>query len=177
MESYWKYGSKRSWPRNYMEMSGQFHAPAALSPGKEPPVPIGQDAGWAPEPVLSFEREEKSLPLPEIGPRFPGIPARCLMTVLLRTAPTHKLNWTEKNYVGFEVLTVVSRFTQATDGETVEENRREVLKGPITVAARSEAWTIFARSNAGVVGSNPTQGMGVCLPLFCVCVGSGLATG
>jgi hypothetical protein len=29
---------------------------------------------------------------------------------------------------------------------------------------------IFARSNAEVVGSNPTRGMDVCLPLFCVFV-------
>jgi hypothetical protein len=54
-------------------------------------------------------------------------------------------------------------------------------RSEITVAARSEAWTVFARSNAGVVGSNPTQGMNVCLRLFCVCValcvGRGLATG
>jgi hypothetical protein len=52
---------------------------------------------------------------------------------------------------------------------------------PITVAARSEARTVFARSNAEIVGSNPTQGMVVCARLFCVfivlCVGSGLATG
>jgi hypothetical protein len=34
---------------------------------------------------------------------------------------------------------------------------------PITVAARSEAWNVFARSNAGIVGSNPTQGMDVCV--------------
>jgi hypothetical protein len=36
-------------------------------------------------------------------------------------------------------------------------------------------------SNAGVVGSNPTQGRNVCVHLFCVCVvlcvGNGLATG
>jgi hypothetical protein len=52
---------------------------------------------------------------------------------------------------------------------------------PITVAARSKAWTVFARSNAGIVGSNPNQGMDVCVRLFCVwfvlCVGSGLAKG
>jgi hypothetical protein len=50
-----------------------------------------------------------------------------------------------------------------------------------TVTVRSKARTVFARSNAGIVGSNPTQGMDVCLRLFCVCValciGSGLATG
>jgi hypothetical protein len=45
------------------------------------------------------------------------------------------------------------------------------------VAARSEAWTVFALTNTGFVGSNPAQGMDVCLRLFCVCVGSGLATG
>jgi hypothetical protein len=33
-------------------VSGQRHAPAALlPPGKGPPVPTGQEAGWAPEPV------------------------------------------------------------------------------------------------------------------------------
>jgi hypothetical protein len=52
---------------------------------------------------------------------------------------------------------------------------------PITVAARSNAWTVFDRSNAGVVGSNPTQGMDVRVRLFCVCVvlcvDCGLATG
>jgi hypothetical protein len=31
-------------------VSGQHHAPAAFTPGKEP-VPIVQEAGWAPEPV------------------------------------------------------------------------------------------------------------------------------
>jgi hypothetical protein len=32
----------------------------ALPPGKEPPVPIGQEAGWAPEPVWTQGLEEKS---------------------------------------------------------------------------------------------------------------------
>jgi hypothetical protein len=44
------------------------------------------------------------------------------------------------------------------------------------VAARSEAWTGFARSNTGIVDSNTTQGMDVCLRLFYVCAGGGLAT-
>jgi hypothetical protein len=48
---------------------------------------------------------------------------------------------------------------------------------PITVAARPKARTVFARSNAGIVGSNPTQGMDVCMCVYSVCVGSGLATG
>jgi hypothetical protein len=32
-----------------MEVSGQFHVSAALPPGKEPLVPTGREAGWAPE--------------------------------------------------------------------------------------------------------------------------------
>jgi hypothetical protein len=32
---------------------------------------------------------------------------------------------------------------------------------PITVVTQSKAWTVFARSNAGIVGSNPSQGMDV----------------
>jgi hypothetical protein len=50
-----------------------------------------------------------------------------------------------------------------------------------TGAARSKAWTVFARSNAEIVGSNPTRSMDVCVRLFCVCVvlcvGRGLGTG
>jgi len=36
-----------------MDMSDQFHAPTALPPGKEPPVPIGWDSGWDPGSVLT----------------------------------------------------------------------------------------------------------------------------
>jgi hypothetical protein len=40
------------------------------------------------------------------------------------------------------------------------------------VATRSKAWTIFAHSEAVIVGSNPTQGMDVwcvCLFILCLC--------
>jgi hypothetical protein len=44
---------------------------------------------------------------------------------------------------------------------------------PVTVAARSKAWTVLARSDAEIMGSNPTQGMDVwCvygMRLFCLC--------
>jgi hypothetical protein len=57
----------------------------------------------------------------------------------------------------------------------------ELCEVPTTVAAQSKEWTVFARSNTGIVGSNPTWGMDVCVRLFYVCVvlcvGSGLATG
>jgi hypothetical protein len=50
-----------------------------------------------------------------------------------------------------------------------------------TVATRSKAWTVFVRLNNGIVGSNSTQGMDVCVCLLYVyvvlCVGSDLATG
>jgi hypothetical protein len=51
----------------------------------------------------------------------------------------------------------------------------------MTVAAPSKAWTVFAHSNAGIMGPNPTQGMDICVHLFSVfvvlCVRNGLATG
>jgi hypothetical protein len=47
-----------------MGVSGQRDAPAALYPrGKDPPVAIGQEAGWAPEPVWTQRLEEKSAPV------------------------------------------------------------------------------------------------------------------
>jgi hypothetical protein len=60
------------------EVSGQRHASAALYPrGKDPPVPIGQEAGWAPEPVYTQTLDEKScLPPPGIEPQSPGRPVR-----------------------------------------------------------------------------------------------------
>jgi hypothetical protein len=41
---------------------------------------------------------------------------------------------------------------------------------PITLAARSKAWTVFARSKAGIVGSNPNRGMDVCVCVYSVFV-------
>jgi hypothetical protein len=53
----------------------------ALPPGKRPPVPIGQEARWAPEPVWTQMLEEKSsLPPPGIEPRLPGRPV-CSQTL------------------------------------------------------------------------------------------------
>jgi hypothetical protein len=41
------------------------------------------------------------------------------------------------------------------------------------MATQSKAWTVFPRSNAGILGSNPTQGMDVCVYSVFV-LGSGL---
>jgi hypothetical protein len=39
---------------------------------------------------------------------------------------------------------------------------------PLTVAVRAKTWTVFARSNIGIVGSNPSRGMDVCVRLLFV---------
>jgi hypothetical protein len=41
---------------------------------------------------------------------------------------------------------------------------------PITAAARSKAWTVFARSDAGIVDSNSTQGIDICVCVYSVFV-------
>jgi hypothetical protein len=53
------------------------------------------------------------------------------------------------------------------------------INWPVTVAAQSKALNVFARSNTGIVGSNPARGMNVCVYSVFVlsCVGSGLTTG
>ena len=51
-------------------MRGQPHAPAALYPGKDP-VPIAQEAGWAPGPVWTVAEN-----LAPTGIRSPDRPAR-----------------------------------------------------------------------------------------------------
>jgi hypothetical protein len=43
-------------------MSGQLHTQAALPPGKQAPVPIRQEAGWAAEPVWTTWGRENSSP-------------------------------------------------------------------------------------------------------------------
>jgi hypothetical protein len=56
--------------RHLIRVSGQHHAPAALYPrGKDPKVPIGQEAGWAPEPVWTQRLEEISSAF--VGDRTP----------------------------------------------------------------------------------------------------------
>jgi hypothetical protein len=44
----------------YLGVDVQLQAPAALSPGKDPPVTMGLEAGRAPKEVWTMCREEKS---------------------------------------------------------------------------------------------------------------------
>jgi hypothetical protein len=50
---------------------------------------------------------------------------------------------------------------------------------PVTVAERSKACTVFARSEAGIVGSNPNKAwmFGVYMCSFCDCVALCLSRG
>jgi hypothetical protein len=57
-----------------LEVSGQLHVAAVLPPGKGPPVPIGEEAGWAPESVWTLWRREKNLSMPGIEPEPVAIP-------------------------------------------------------------------------------------------------------
>jgi hypothetical protein len=43
-----------------MEISGQLHDPAALPPEKKPPITIGQEGEWAPQPSLTLQIREKT---------------------------------------------------------------------------------------------------------------------
>jgi hypothetical protein len=67
-----------------MKVSGQPQASAILPPRKEPPVPTGQEAVWAPEPVWTLWREEKSLALSGIEPCFFGRPIHYLVAALIK---------------------------------------------------------------------------------------------
>jgi hypothetical protein len=51
-----------------MKMNGQHHAPAAL-PTERNAVPIQLDAGWAPGPIWTFWRREKSASVEEVRNR------------------------------------------------------------------------------------------------------------
>jgi hypothetical protein len=55
-----------------MEVSGEIQAPAALPLGKVPAVPIGQEAGWASEPVWTLWRIKKPFSSPA-GNRTPVV--------------------------------------------------------------------------------------------------------
>jgi hypothetical protein len=68
-----------------------------FNPGKGPPIPIGQEAGWAPETVCTRRLEEKILsPLQGIEPRSPGRPVRSQTLYSLRYPGAHSVRWYEK---------------------------------------------------------------------------------
>jgi hypothetical protein len=79
-----------------MGVSGQRHAPAALlPPGKGPPVPIGQEAGWAPEPVWTQDRGKIHCSCRGSNPDRPVVQSTILpeLTRLLIYLAYYKLLW------------------------------------------------------------------------------------
>ena len=83
-----------------MGVGGQCHAPAAFTPGKDP-VPIVQEAGWAPGPV--WIGAENLAPPPGFNPwtfqpvvscyTDNAIPALCrLVLFILKDNPTQQLS-------------------------------------------------------------------------------------
>jgi hypothetical protein len=56
--------------------------PVRFTPGKEPPVPIGQEAGWASEPVWTRWRIRKKLLSSLYRGSNPDHPAHSLATIL-----------------------------------------------------------------------------------------------
>jgi hypothetical protein len=58
----WIFRSKFSWPRHYLEVSGQFQVSAVLLLEKEPPVSVGYEFRWTPEPVSTIWESENSSP-------------------------------------------------------------------------------------------------------------------
>jgi hypothetical protein len=66
----------------------------------------------------------------------------------------------------------MSHFQSYKKGRSVPLNPkalRRVYNLLIIVAAQSKAWTVFALSNTGILGSNLTRDMDVCVRLYYVC--------
>jgi hypothetical protein len=57
------YSCTQSWPRRYMEVSGQLHVPAALPPEKEPLVPLDRRLGKPHSRSGSGGEDKNSQPL------------------------------------------------------------------------------------------------------------------
>jgi hypothetical protein len=69
MESYWGSGGIAPlilWPRHYMEVSGQLHAPAAYPHGKSPWYPLDRRLGGLQSRSGSDGEEKNSQPPPRI---------------------------------------------------------------------------------------------------------------
>jgi hypothetical protein len=95
-----------------------------------------------------------------------------------KNKPTKKPGWSRLQvcYAGF----LFGLFFDPEDGDDIflwNEFQQTTRRFVSTMAARSKAWTVFARLNAGVVGFNPLEAwMFVCVYSVFV-LGSGLATG
>jgi hypothetical protein len=109
-------------------VSGQIHALAALSPGKQPLVPIVQEAGWAPEPVWTTWRSENSWPYLDSNSDPPVIqPIASCYTDCAIPAPTRWWWWwwwweTRNSLIPVIMLAYPFRFDLLCSGCTVFMN-------------------------------------------------------
>jgi hypothetical protein len=111
----------------------------------------------------------------------------CTFWDIMACSQDQHISWLSTDYTALYPIRQNSSYSRHCFGDeiihilTISMNRRRISEQPITVATRSEAWTVFARSNTGIVDLNPTRDMDVCVRLFCVClvlcVGSDLSTG
>jgi hypothetical protein len=68
-----------------MEVSGELHALAALSPGKEPLITFGYEAGWAPEPAWTlWSREKYLVSAGKLTPAFQPVPILTELSLLTK---------------------------------------------------------------------------------------------
>jgi hypothetical protein len=89
----WMYRPMSPWPRHWLEVSGQFHAQAALPPGKEPPHThwIG---GWVgPKPNLEDMEKWKFLPPPGLELWHLGRPDHSQSLCYLASQNTEQVKW------------------------------------------------------------------------------------
>jgi hypothetical protein len=97
-----------------MRVSGQHDAPAALyPPGKGPPVPVGQEAGWAPEPIWTQKLEEKSSAF--VGYRTP----------VVQSVVRHYTDWATPSSLHFTItkINLFSLFKEIIPASTENRNK------------------------------------------------------
>jgi hypothetical protein len=128
-----------------MRVSGQRHAPAALPPGKGSPVPIGQEAGWAPEPVWTQRLEEKSFD--PAGDRNPIARSSSPQSDTILSELTRLLyNIMETNIPGFRYYIFILGFNM----RMISVGAREIIKGTSTFLefpSRKTAGTVLMYDN------------------------------
>jgi len=101
-------------------MSGQLHAPAASPWGKEPPVPIGQEAGWVPESVWTWCQRENFQPPSGFENQSSNCPACSQSLYWLsypscssrRWAPQNQSPWSSRFGVLHGLVTYLCKITE-----------------------------------------------------------------
>jgi hypothetical protein len=113
-----------------------------------------------------------------VRPRTRSQILSCLRTRNIIILTVQSWNWTLPSVNWIQTNVSTSSFSNI-HFSIILPYQRSNADLPITVSARSKAWTVFACSNTGIVGSHPIRVIGVCVRLFCVLlrVGSSLATG